>query len=251
MGLSLKGIGFSFTQNLRRSLKDECALRLSNGVDAAHGIQKSRRILLRAIATVGLLSVIPPGWAVERPPFACKRIGETVMYRGRKFTCIRVKKKLMWDQGVVIATPTSKPSLSQNPSASPSATTNETPKVEGSRVGSQSPSAQPTPTKSKVLFAKSTEIPMSGSIVIAGKDQLGRPLSVAFTRTKGAIVALEAFCTHSGCVVRPMGKELACPCHFSVFDPETGSPGNPSQQGAYPLPRLEVVEESGAVFLWL
>ena len=77
----MKGIGFSFTQNLRRSLKDECALRLSNGVDAAHGIQKSRRILLRAIATVGLLSVIPPGWAVERPPFACKRIGETVMYR--------------------------------------------------------------------------------------------------------------------------------------------------------------------------
>ncbi|NCX35351.1 MAG: Rieske (2Fe-2S) protein [Actinobacteria bacterium] len=103
----------------------------------------------------------------------------------------------------------------------------------------------------KVLFAKSPDVPRDNTVVINGKDQYGRPLSVAFTRTQTSLIALDASCTHAGCIVRPQGKELACPCHFSIFDSETGKPGNPFQQGAYPLSRLEVLEESGSIYLLL
>ena len=85
--------------------------------------------------------------------------------------------------------------------------------------------------------------------MLNGKDQIGRPISVAFTRVPSGIVALEAFCTHSGCIVRPDGKELLCPCHYSTFDPTSGAVGNPLQQAAYPLPRIKAVEESGEIFL--
>jgi arsenite oxidase small subunit len=40
----------------------------------------------------------------------------------------------------------------------------------------------------------------------------------------GDIVAYSSFCTHQGCGVayHPERKILACPCHFSSFDPATG-----------------------------
>lgn len=207
-----------------------------------------RRALLKIIGASALAMFTPQAWSAEKPPIACKRIGQSIIYRGKKYTCVKVKNKLVWDKGVPLPTSTAKTVSSPSPSQSAAISPSSAP------IASPSPSQTTSgvkPSPSKVLFAKSGEISNNGTVVINGKDQLGRPLSVAFTRSGGVIVALEAFCTHAGCIVRPQGKELACPCHYSIFDPVTGNPGNPSQQGAYPLTRLEVSEESGSVYLWL
>jgi Rieske Fe-S protein len=213
--------------------------------------KNSRRVTLRILGTM-LLAAIPaiayPAWGATRPKIACKRVGQIVIYKGKKYTCIKVNKKLIWDKGSPIPQPTSKKSAepSQSPSsvASPSASNLPSPTSDASPSTSTAPRS---PTK--VLFAKSIEIPSQGSVVVNGKDNLGRPLSVVFTRFGSNLVALEAFCTHAGCVVKPQGQELACPCHYSIFDPETGKPNNPAQQGAYPLPRLDAFEESGSIYL--
>ena len=209
-------------------------------------LSRSRRSLIQILTSTLLLSITEVAWGATRPPISCSRLGQMVVYRGKKYTCIKVNKKLVWDKGIALPTPSPKPTPTTTPSSttSPTLASRESP---GPTL--QSPIA--TPPKTKILFAKSGDVPTSGSVVINGKDQLGRPLSVAFTRFGSALIALEAFCTHAGCVVRPSGKELACPCHYSIFDPETGKPGNPAQQGAYPLPRLEAVEELGAIYLWL
>lgn len=199
-----------------------------------------RRTILRFIGAGVITLFTPQAWSAEKPPIACKKVGQNVVYRGKRYTCIKVKNKLVWDKGVPLPAPSPHQSAASSPSSTP------TPSPSASQASAAS---MPTPTK--ISFAKSGEIPNNGTVVINGKDHLGRPLSVAFTRSGGVIVALEAFCTHAGCIVRPQGKELACPCHYSIFDPVSGKPGNPSQQGAYPLTRLEVTEESGSVYLWL
>jgi len=203
--------------------------------------------LLRIIGASAITIFTPQAWSAEKPPIACKRVGQSAVYRGKKYTCIKVKNKLVWDKGVALCENATANKLTIATSKCCKFTQfNTTPSPSASQ---SSPAAMPIPTK--ILFAKSGEIPNNGTVVINGKDQLGRPLSVAFTRSGGVINALEAFCTHAGCIVRPQGKELACPCHYSIFDPVSGKPGNPSQQGAYPLTRLEVTEESGSVYLWL
>ena len=217
-------------------------------VDPRSSQNHVRRTLLRIIGASAITIFMPQASSAEKPPIACKRIGQSAIYRGKKYTCIKVKNKLVWDKGVPLSATTPKttnsPSSHQSAASSPSSTPTPSPSA-----SQPSPAAMPIPTK--ILFAKSGEIPNNGTVVINGKDQLGRPLSVAFTRSGGVIIALEAFCTHAGCIVRPQGKELACPCHYSIFDPVSGKPGNPSQQGAYPLTRFEVTEESGSVYLWL
>lgn len=204
---------------------------------------KSRRALIRFLASSSLLLITDRAWGATRPPIPCTRLGQKIVFRGRKYTCIKVNKKLVWDKGVSLPVATSKPSSSSSPipSTSPTAVSSDS---------NPSPSSAST-TKARIAFAKSSEVPSSGSVVINGKDQLGRPLSVAFTRSGSVLIALEAFCTHAGCIVRPNGKELACPCHYSIFDPESGKPGNPAQQGAYPLPRIESTEEDGVIYLWV
>ncbi len=208
-----------------------------------------RRALLKISGGVSALALFMPlAWSVEKPPIACKRVGQSVAYRGKKYTCVKVKNKLVWDNGVPLTVSTSKATNSPSPSKSIANSPSSTPNPSPSSAETY-PAATPSPTK--VHFAKSTAISNNETVVINGKDQQGRPLSVAFTRNGDVLVALEASCTHAGCIVRPQGKELACPCHYSIFDPISGKPGNPSQQGAYPLKILEVREESGSVYLWL
>ena len=43
----------------------------------------------------------------------------------------------------------------------------------------------------------------------------GHPVIV--TNMAGKIVVYSAICTHLGCIVKPSGTELHCPCHGSVY----------------------------------
>jgi len=64
-----------------------------------------------------------------------------------------------------------------------------------------------------------SDVPVEGAA--SAESPNGDPLIVA-QPTKGQVVAFSAVCTHMGCTVAPEGKQLACPCHGSVFDAFTG-----------------------------
>jgi hypothetical protein len=72
---------------------------------------------------------------------ACKKAGSTATANGKKFTCKKSGKKLVWNKGVAIAPP--KPSASPSPTATPKVTGNPTPTI------TATPSANPAPIVEK------------------------------------------------------------------------------------------------------
>jgi M6 family metalloprotease-like protein len=68
---------------------------------------------------------------------SCKKAGQTSTYAGKKFTCIKSGKKLVWNKGVVVVKPT--PVATPTPTAEPTPTPTPT------------PTAEPTPTPTKYV----------------------------------------------------------------------------------------------------
>jgi len=67
----------------------------------------------------------------------CSRLGATLTYAGKKYTCIKSGKKLVWNKGVTVTkpvqaiTPTPKPSQSSTPTITPVSPQTTKPLVEG------------------------------------------------------------------------------------------------------------------------
>ena len=59
---------------------------------------------LMAIALIATTLNIPAN-AATKAGSVCKSKGLVSNYQGKKFTCIKTGKKLLWDKGVVIAKP--------------------------------------------------------------------------------------------------------------------------------------------------
>lgn len=59
----------------------------------------------------------------------CTKVGLTSIASGKKYTCVKSGKKLIWDKGVVISNPTSSPTPSPTPSPSPTQSQTPTPIV--------------------------------------------------------------------------------------------------------------------------
>lgn len=72
---------------------------------------------------------------------ACKKAGSTATANGKKFTCKKSGKKLVWNKGVAIAPP--KPNASPSPTATPKVTVTPTPTI------TATPSANPAPIVEK------------------------------------------------------------------------------------------------------
>ena len=53
-----------------------------------------------------------------KPGSACKKAGQTITAGGKKFTCVKSGKKLVWNKGVLVPAP--KPSPTPTPTPSPS-----------------------------------------------------------------------------------------------------------------------------------
>jgi cytochrome b involved in lipid metabolism len=72
------------------------------------------------------------------PGATCTKLKATQVYKGKKYTCIKSGKKLIWNKGVpVVVKPTASPSLSPSPVISQTPTPTPTP----------TPSPTPSPTK--------------------------------------------------------------------------------------------------------
>jgi hypothetical protein len=85
-------------------------------------MRKALRLLALVLSLTLLISVAQ---AAVKAGSACSKLGSTSTVSGKKYTCIKSGKKLVWNKGVLVAAP--KPSSSPTATPTPSATTTPTP----------------------------------------------------------------------------------------------------------------------------
>ena len=57
----------------------------------------------------------------------CKKAGITSTYGGKKYTCVKSGKKLVWNKGVAVVKPTPTPTVTPTPTPTPTVTPTPTP----------------------------------------------------------------------------------------------------------------------------
>jgi thiosulfate dehydrogenase (quinone) large subunit len=69
---------------------------------------------------------------------------------------------------------------------------------------------------------------------------------IVIRHQSGSLSAFSAVCTHTGCTVGFASGVIACPCHGSEFDPNTGAVLR--GPAATPLPAKHVIERRGSIY---
>ena len=186
--------------------------------------------------------------AAEMPKLKCTRLGQTVIYRNQKFTCIKKSGKLVWGKGVPV------PVKSATPKPSPSASPSDSAKPSASPSASALPTASATPTftpaKNQIKLANSSDFPTGTVKVFESGRTTGLVASIVLIRDSAGLRALSAECPHAGYVVITNGgPELLCPAHNSLFSAKNGAVlRGPASSG---LKSYEVTETGGEIFLTL
>jgi hypothetical protein len=109
------------------------------------------RLFLALLLLMSLIAA--PSFAAVKAGAKCTKVGASATASGKKFTCIKSGKKLVWNKGVAIkkplpvATPTPAPSSTPTPEPTPAPTTTPTP----------TPSPTPTPTLKDLTFSNIAE----------------------------------------------------------------------------------------------
>lgn len=199
----------------------------------------TRRILgLTFLSSVA--AAIFPWHAIAAPPTKCRTLGQTTIYNGRVFTCIKVKSKgkttLTWDSGKVIPAPS--PTATQSATPSPRATPSST------------PSKTPEPVvvnKIEIPIAQSSEVPNNSTKIFTAKNRFGNNTNYILTRNSEGLRAMDPTCPHKGCTVALESEGLVCPCHNALFDPKNGDVLR--GPASYALDRLAVKEIDGVIYV--
>ena len=183
--------------------------------------------------------------AAEAPKLKCTRVGQTVIYRNQKFTCVKKSSKLVWGKGVPVPVKSASPKSTPSASASPKPTPSASPSAS---VASPTPTA--TPTKNQIKLASSSEIPIGTVKVFQSGRTTGLVASVVLIRDSAGLRALAAECPHAGYLVKDNGGgQLVCPAHNSLFSAKDGELlRGPATSG---LKSYEVSETGGEIFLTL
>ena len=190
--------------------------------------------------------------AADVPKLKCTRVGQTVIYRNQKFTCIKKSGKLVWGKGVPVPVKSASPKPS--PTASPSASASPTPSPSASASPTATPSASATPTftpaKNQIKLANSSDFPTGTAKVFESGRTTGLVASIVLIRDSSGLRALSAECPHAGYVVITNGgPELLCPAHNSLFSAKNGAVlRGPANSG---LKSYEVTETGGEIYLTL
>lgn len=191
-----------------------------------------RKVARRSILFGALLSLFPNFSTAASPTLVPKRVGQTIIWRGRKYTAVKVGNKIIWNKGV--------PIITNSPTKSPYA----------------SPTVSPTPApiaekKSETLniVGKSSEIALGETKIFSENDPYGRGARYVITRTKAGLVAFDNTCTHEGCGIETIipKNQLQCKCHGAEFDAITGEA---LRKPAYePLKSVKVSELNGEILI--
>lgn len=177
-----------------------------------------RRRLLIASGSTAVLSLIPFKAFAVAPTAVCTKVGQKIIFKGRNYICAKSKGRLVWEALVPV-----KPRILIHPTP---AHAHSSAAAQPSAKPSDSSKPTPTPTPSKVsgfLVGHLSGLVEGESKVVMVKDLRGSTVGVTLFLAKGVVSAHSATCTHQGCQVAEFGKKLACPCHGSVFDGETGA----------------------------
>lgn len=191
----------------------------------------SRRQILQILSGIALLANPLAAEAAAVPSLKCTRVGQTVIWRNRKYTCVRSGKKLVWDKGVAIAAP--KPSTT--PTTSPTTTPSSTPL----------PAYTPPPKEFAVATSANLKLNQPISVANPSLDYPSRGYIII--RREDGVIAFSDRCTHLGRDVEISGSQLVCNAHGSYFEATTGKPtGGPATKNLFLLP---TVERDGTVFI--
>lgn len=93
-----------------------------------------RKIALAVLVFISLAMLPTSAANAPKAGTSCKKVGTTTTANGKKFTCVKSGKRLIWKKGVKVSVP--RPSATPTPAASPTPTVTATP----------TPSVTPTPT---------------------------------------------------------------------------------------------------------
>ncbi len=183
----------------------------------------SRRTWMFGLLTAVAGILAGPARAASGPTLLPRRAGQTVIWRGRKYTAIKSGKKFVWDKGVAL--PAAQPSATPTPSAS---------RTVKSQMG-------------EIVLASTSAVAMGESKIIGYKDLLGVIKNYVVTRTSDGLRAFDTTCTHEGCAVELAANQLACFCHLSCFDRMNGEAlSGPAKK---PLLSYPVRESNGQILV--
>lgn len=182
-----------------------------------------------------LISIAFPALAATNPPIKCRVLGETTIYKGKLYTCIRSRSKgktiLTWDSGKVIPVATTTSSQIPNPSVSPT------------------PTASPPVIVKKIdiPIAKTSDLPNNSAKSFVAKNRNGNSTTYILIRKSDGLLALDATCPHQGCIVAVKSEGLLCPCHNALFDSTNGDVLR--GPASYPLDRVAIYEADGVIYI--
>ncbi len=192
----------------------------------------SRKNFLTGAALFLLQFGIPLASAANGPALKPTKLGQIIVWRGKKYTAIKSGKKLIWNKGVAIPVP------SKSPSANPSST----------------PTAAPTPSPSasmggsfQIDLAASVDVPNGQTRIIYSVDSRAYAKAFIITRENNSLIAFDNNCTHESCAVELSEKSLLCNCHISYFNRITGNPE--SGPASEPLKSYKVTEVNGRILV--
>lgn len=172
-------------------------------------------------------------YGLSKPPKAPRFIGEQVTYRGRIFTALSQKignkRKLVWDSGRVLPTPSP---VSTSPLPTTTATSTPSPKVF---------------PLIDIAVGDSSVVPNNSTLHIQAKNRFGNSVGYLIHRSKEGLRAFSDICAHKGCSVQISNDGYLCPCHNALF--ESGSGKVLRGPASYPLEEIPVREEEGKIII--
>ena len=208
-----------------------------------------RRSFLIGTGSALVLSFLPFKAFAVGPTAVCSKVGQKIIFKGKNYICKKSSGKLVWSALVPV-----KPTIliHPTPSATPavSSTPSETPKSTPPAPAKTSSSPAPAATPSKVsgyLIGHLSELTDGQSKVVSAKDLTGQLKFIALYLSGDVVIAHSAICTHQGCTVGDSGKQLACPCHGSVFNAQTGAVVH--GPAPLPLPAFKVAQVGNDIYI--
>jgi len=185
----------------------------------------SRKNFLALMALVLVQSGLPIANAAVGPTLKPTRLGQTIIWRGKKYTAIKSGKKLMWNKGVALPSPSSSPKQTQTPSPTPVATPD-----------------QPQHGIFQIDLAASSEVPNGETRIFYPNDPNARGKGFVITREKNSLIAFDVNCTHETCAIELGVPHLVCNCHLSYFNRISGVvEGGPASDPLRGYPVKEVL----------
>lgn len=191
-----------------------------------------RRLGRRAFLAAAAFIAVPAAKAAAAsgPTVPPRRVGDRIVFGGYEWRGVRRGKSLVWRRGAIVQAPPPEPPPSPSASADP-----------------------PEPSVTQATGAVGelgplTAIPDGITSAWAVIDSRGISRDVFIVRRGSSLTALDATCTHAGCVVALSNDALRCGCHGAMFHAVTGvSLGGPG--GLRPLAPLGVSKRGDTIFI--